>query len=522
MSDLWYRKIFHVKAHALSILRNFMARIATSSGQTVTLVFVCLAYALPCLMFRHLPMTDLPQHEAIVSIMRHLHDPSYGFGNYYEWALNRTLYVLPYFFALGLSYVMPVNHALHVTLFISLFLYPLGVLLLLKAIQQPQWLSLLALPIVYNHAFFWGFINFCLGVGLAFLVLSQLVGPWSRGKGWIVAGLCLLTAVTHVYGLAIIFTYAACWLLAGDRRTLLSRIPWTLPAVLALCGWGLFAANAPGYGMTEWMPFETRLKEMGHSVLGGYKDDSENLLLYGLVAVTCLLVLQSIPLTWGRWKRLGVHAKAAYFFVIVNIVAYFTLPAATPTAKFIHFRHAVLAAMMLPLLVDGVLSNRTKGVAKPVIALLVVYATVNSWWHLYRFEQESSDFGAIMAGIAARSKIAQLTYEAKGSIMRTHPYMHFGAYAQSRKGGVFAVSFPRLFWNIPIKGRDGTDMPDTPKNMEWAPERFNQHQLGQFYDTIIVRGHLGSSRRLNIHFPYQLQGTIGSWELYHRVGAGSR
>ena len=34
--------------------------------------------------------------------------PAYGFGAYYEWALDRTLYILPYGLAFGLSYLMPV------------------------------------------------------------------------------------------------------------------------------------------------------------------------------------------------------------------------------------------------------------------------------------------------------------------------------------------------------------------------------------------------------------------------------
>jgi hypothetical protein len=475
-------------------------------------------YALPCLILRNLPMTDLPQHEAIVSIMRHMHDPAYGFGAYYEWALDRTLYILPYVLALGLSYLMPVPLAVHVTIFVAVISYPLGLLMLLRALKRPLWLSLLALPLVYNHGFFWGFINFELGLGLAFITLSQLVGSWSRKTGWFVAGLCLLSAITHVYGLLLVYAYSAAWLLVGERRVLLTRIGWTLPGVLALGGWALFATNAPGYGITEWVPFEKRLQDWGRSILGGYNDDYENLLLWAFAGVILYLVVPSLPITWRRWKQLSGHTRIAYLLIPANVVAYLTLPLATPTAKFIHFRHAVIAAMLLPLLIDRVKVGGWQKPAQVALAVVAGCAAVNSWVHLHRFDRESADFNEILDAVPPRSKVAQLTYEQKGSVMRTHAYLHFGAYIQARKGGLFALSFPKLFWNIPIKGRDDSDVPNTPKNMEWAPSRFFEPSMMRFYETLLVRNRPGTTRPPSKRLNYVLEKTIGPWQLYRRVG----
>lgn len=256
----------------------------------------------PCLAFRYLPMTDLPQHEAIVSIMRHMKDPAYGFERYYDWAFERTLYVFPYFISVALSFLMPVRIALHVTVFITALSYPLGVLLTLRALRKPVWISLLALPLVYNRAFFWGFINFNLGIGIAFIALSQLIGAWSRRKGLAVAALCLLSAVTHVYGLLLLGSYAVAWFVCGERRVLVSRAIWMVPAFIALAGWGLFAANAPGYGITEWLPFDVRLKELSNSILGGYVDSSEDYILAGLVIVALALTVRTLPISWNRWS----------------------------------------------------------------------------------------------------------------------------------------------------------------------------------------------------------------------------
>ncbi len=482
-----------------------------------TMLSVCLVASLPCLVFKYLPMTDLPQHEAIVSIMRHMHDPAYGYNRYYEWALDRTLYVFPYFLAVGLSLLLPVKLALHLTVFAATFSYPLGVLLTLRALKRPLVLTLLALPLIYNRSFFWGFINFNLAIGIAFIALSQLVGPWSRKKGWLVAGLCLLSAMTHVYGLIMLWTYALAWLLVGERRQLLSRVIWFFPAAVAVACWGIFAANAPGYGVTEWAPFDIRLRELGNSILGGYKDKSEDFILCAWIVTVILLAFRGFPVTFARWKRLGVHCQASYVLIVANLVAYFVLPVATPTAKFIHFRHAVMSAMLLPFIVSEVDYLIGRVLVRSVPPALSALVIGNTWWHLWRFEQEASEFDAILAAVPARCNLVQLTYDSKGEIMRSHAYLHFGAYAQAEKGGVFAVSFPILFWNIPLKGRANSGMPETPKNMEWSPGRFDEYRMGHFYDGILVRQSGVKGHRTAANYGYDLAAAVGPWKLYRRV-----
>jgi hypothetical protein len=141
---------------------------------------------------------------------------------------------------------------------------------------------------------------------------------------------------------------------------------------------------------------------------------------------------------------------------------------------------------------------------------------------MWRFEREARDFDALAAAIPKHPHIAQLTYESKGAIMRSHPYLHFGAYVQAQKGGVFAVSFPILFWNIPLKGRANSGMPETPKNMEWAPGRFNEFRMGYFYDTVLIRQNPRQNDRSRIHGPYEQVADIGSWKLYRRIRSDPR
>ncbi len=477
------------------------------------LLIVCLVASLPCLTFKYLPMTDLPQHEAIVSIMRHMHDPAYGFERYYDWALDRTLYVFPYFLAVGLSFLLPVRWALHIIVFVATLSYPFGILLTLRALKKPLILTLLALPLLYNRGFFWGFIHFNLGLGMAFIALSELVGPWSRSKGWRVAGLCVLSALTHVYGLVLLLTYVSVWLIVGERRQLLSRVSWIIPAVVGLGCWGLFTAKAPGYGGVQWAPFSYRLKEVGQSILGGYQDQSEDFILVGLGVVTVTLTWRSIPVTWRRWKRLGVHGRTSYVLIVINLAAYFLLPMATPTAKFINFRHAIISAMLLPLTISDYDYLKGRVLARILPSVLAAATLANTWQHLWLFDREAREFDPILAAVPPRPHLLQLPFDTRGAIMRSDVYSHFGAYAQAQHGGVLAISFPMLFWNIPVKGRTNSDMPGFPQNMEWPPAPRSQPHEGTSYDCVIVRQSDGHLQEATTKPGSEIVATVGSWEL---------
>ena len=70
---------------------------------------------------------------------------------------------------------------MRVVVVLSLASLPIGLFALLRALGKPEWLALLSLPLVYNRAFFWGFVNFQLALGFALLALAILVRP---PRGW--------------------------------------------------------------------------------------------------------------------------------------------------------------------------------------------------------------------------------------------------------------------------------------------------------------------------------------------------
>ena len=88
-------------------------------------VAAILLLASPCLFLAYLPMTDMPQHEAVMSILRNLGNPAFGFDAWYEAAPERSLYYFTYAIAIALSTFMPLEIAVRFVVFLSAIAYPL-------------------------------------------------------------------------------------------------------------------------------------------------------------------------------------------------------------------------------------------------------------------------------------------------------------------------------------------------------------------------------------------------------------
>ena len=80
-------------------------------------VVLTLLSALPVLIIPYLPMTDLPQHFANLSILTHMDDPSYGFSRIYEYDFSKSLYIMPYLIGWGFTHFMPTEIALRCVVF---------------------------------------------------------------------------------------------------------------------------------------------------------------------------------------------------------------------------------------------------------------------------------------------------------------------------------------------------------------------------------------------------------------------
>jgi len=471
--------------------------------------------AAPTLVLSYLPMTDYPQHVAIVSILRHFHDPAFDFARWFEIDVGRTLYLLPYAIAYAFSHVASVDTAMHLLAFLSVIAYPLGILGVLCALGRPPELALLAAPFVYNRAFYWGFINFNLSIGLALLALASFIhchGERKRAATTAFTVAISATVVTHVYGLGLFLGVVALWAVGGGWAEVRPRARLLLVPLVGAAVWFALGRRAEGYGVPVPIgpPLSQRLLGLGNAICGGFVDGSDNALLFVGLA---LLLFVAIKVR-GKTAP-GPFEVAIACLCLGNLLLYFVLPQAAWTAKFIHFRHAFLALAFAPLLPVCAPRSIVLRAAPIVVALAVV---ANAWVHLVRFDREASPFDDIVASAPMRGKGIGMNLAQTSAVVKPEVYLHFIAYVQARKGGFVAMSFPQTFWNVPIKVRSDAGVPATPPDFEWLPQLWDEAAFGWFYDWALVRV-VKQRLATSAAFPFERAHKRAPWQIYVRAGS---
>jgi hypothetical protein len=472
--------------------------------------------AAPALIVRYLPMTDLPQHLAVASIVRNIDDPLFGFSEYYEVALHKSLYLLPYLLVVTLSYVVPLEIAMRWLVFAMLLVVPLGVLALLRARGRPALLMLLALPLVYNATVFWGFIHYNFAVGLSFFAIAL----YSRarrtpGSDLALAALCTAIVFIHMYGLLILFGYVTLSVLLEERRDLFRRALPLTPGVIGLAVWIRFAVRARQVDVVESPGLVQRLTTFEDATLGGYRDPSETVLLIAYAMVFLFLCLSSLRFGARRPSAFEHHDRVFGVYIALNLVLYLVLPLSLPAAKCIYLRHSVLALLFLPLLVPAGSLRRFPRLARALLVALALCTIGNNWYHILRFDHEAEGFDDVLLYIEQSPRLLAVSLDNSGAYHRTYPYLHYASYVQARKGGIVSMSFASFAWIAPVRERAEANVPVTPDAFEWRPILYDYERFGYFYDLVLLR----SPVPLNLpkaSFPYHLVHGSPPWWLYRK------
>ncbi len=482
------------------------------SGSHTILAFV-VVLAAPALALAYLPFTDLPQHYAMASMFGNLDAEKLGYFRHYELALDRSLYLLPYVFGGYLSRVVGIDAAMRSLVFLSLVLYPLGVLLALRVMKKPPLLALLALPLVYNRAVFWGFLSSNLSIGLAFVAIAVFMRrEQTRVSTTVLTVLSVAIALCHIYGAAVLLGYAALSVVLGRREQLVRRLLPLTPLVLGALVWVLLGKHAQPYGGVEHPGLWFKLKWLPAWIAGGYQDLTDSGLVVVFLLVFGVLAWRALPVTRARFRALGHDERVVAVFVTINLLLFFALPTHTASVKSLDLRNGVIAFSFLPLLVPAVVSLRR---LKLMLLPLAVVTVSNSWFHLVRFDREARSFDRILEHVPERSSLLAMTWEHGGDVSMSLPYPHFSAYAQAKKGAVIAFSFADMAFTMPVRPRGDTKRPPTPVMFEWWPWLYNYERFGYYYEYIVVRGEAPNGYMAAL--PFRRIFSTGPWALYRAV-----
>jgi hypothetical protein len=485
---------------------------------TVLAIGITLLAPLPVLIIPYLAMTDLPQHFATLSILVNLHNPAYGFDKFYELDFSKSLYIVPYLIGWALSYLMSIEMALRVVVYLSLITYPLGVLAMLRAQGKPALLALLAIPLVFNFSTFWGFINLNLAVGVAFFAfaLFSREQPTLRSEIALFI-LCLINTATHLYGAAFILGYAGLWWIFGTGPKTVRRFLPLLPCLVGAALWMSMWQKGIGVHTTQWTPLSDKILKLQNSVLGGYKDWSETWVLCGFSALAALFAIYGF---WRHRQDLGNFLNAdrvVTIYIVLNGFAFLALPLHLPTAKFVYMRHIIIAFCMIPLVVPPDFVRKLAIIAVPLLTSLAILSIGNAWYHLFRFDFEAYNFNHIVDRTPREARMIQITLDPYGGVMKTAPYLHFLAYIQGKKGGVIATSFALYAWLAPIKKLDRVHVPIVPETFEWRPDFYDYKKFGYYYNYVLIRGYHPITEKIIHYLPFQLVQEVPPWRLFKAI-----
>ena len=302
--------------------------------------------------------------------------------------------------------------ALKVFLSLSMTLYRLGpaiFILQTGRYSAASWIaSLLLLPLIATSSFFWGFLNYYSGVGLAFLVAVHLRYLDRRGELTILAMLvhAALVVLLFFWHLAAIFIYGV--LLAavavtrlvdtrGSGQGFLRPVRHAgvicLPMLPAIGLYLVYVAQQDrGATAPLWPPLLFKL-QMALTLFHGY-DPKADLLVVVLWTAAALLF-------FGHSLRLGRPGFAAWV-TIMFVVLYVVLPIRVGA------RTSGVDARMLPAIVVCALAWRGTlpvrwswaGMALLTAAIGVRTADVSLAWHRLdaRLRDEARSFALIKPG----------------------------------------------------------------------------------------------------------------------------
>ena len=451
-------------------------------SRSVVWLVLSLAALAPLTAGDQLPFLDWPQHLALASIVRHLHDPAWHFDMY-----ELDLRPLPYrIFTWATALLpLPIGVAGRVVLGAALVATPLALAFLLRTTGRDERLAWLAFPLLYGKILFLGYAPFLLAVPLWLLGTALADRHFTgRSAGW---GLGIVAVATYfAHGWPALALALSVGLLAAIHRPPVRRLAPLAPFVLLLAYWIFVTATdptmraAPDHPSAVGVVFEPPGKALGNipaflfEVHSGHVDDVLFTVL--LLVWMALVIARRDAMTDWRGARLEILAG-------LFVVSYFVVPLQDGIAYDLPARNLYLLALLLPSFAGAVPFDRRELLLVPVVLVgLAVPAFYTR--ELWRFAAEARSVQELAAHASAGGRTLGLVYDTgNGEPFASAPYLHSPQWLQVYRGGDASSSFAG-FPLVPVRYRPGARLPSPD---EWNPGTLDFAQLSS-WTRVLVRG----------------------------------
>lgn len=385
-----------------------------------------LLLAAPILIARYPPMTDLPHYEAVISILRYRNDPARFPPGLYELNLghpNQLLHVV----AWGLSYVMPTDWALKLTIAATVVAITLGAARLAKHLGASPWLAVVVAPIALGWTFYWGLGTNLVGLAaLLFMlpVLDQVAHEPTWRRAALGAGAMVLLYFAHEAMMVISCVAVVIFALTQPLtwRTPLRLSPAAVASVLFVAQiWYQERLKSPALAAvpTSDLPLKRKLVDIPATLVGGH-DSYAQYLLCGLFLVTMLVfawlarrerrrTAQVFP-DFARLVRVRRLAYALRFelFGVAAMGMYFAMPFTANGATMVYQRFLAPAYAVLAIALGRHGARAVPRIAKVFASVAPVSMLLVAWPQFADADRAYRELDRMLPQIAMGSAVAPI------------------------------------------------------------------------------------------------------------------
>ncbi len=486
----------------------------------------------PLLAARYPLMTDLPQHAANASVLRHYFDADWHFQEQLTIRPFAVPYMLFYVLAAGLMFLFPKLVAVKMAVFMMLALLPAGLATLFWGMRKSPLLGIIGLLFCWGSLASWGFLNFVGALGLWAMVIGialRAVDRPAKEASWMLFSPLVLLFFTHPFRFpmavgALSVVVGLSWAFKRRCRSLLPAV--AMASLVGIVWW--FARPAElvvdlGEVRVNW----------GRASMAGFGEHPYRSLRSGLDAaafhraLTMLGVLGAV-LTFVRWRSkrpVSARSRIALGVVLCCVLAtallYFTLPMSMGSWWFIYPRELSASAFMALALFPDLPRKAWHRLGTIVwLAAAVLPLGIVAVDSHRAFAGMTEDFYRVTRHVPHAPKLLHLVFPAGPSPAIQSPFRHLSGYVHAEKGGWSSFSFAWL-GHSPLRFRDPTQRgavvpPRPPPRWEWTPQRFELNVHGQFYDWFLVRSNRSPAGLFSPDPNIELAAHEGTWWLYQR------
>ncbi len=430
----------------------------------------------------YLPMVDMPQHAAQISIWQRLGDPRFPETQRFELNL-RTPYLGAYALARALSGWLGVVSGLKVVVWLSILGHWAAFAGLVRSTGHARWLGLLGLPLGLGYGFYYGFISFIgalpFGLAAVSLALRHRRGPTLVSGSWLGAALCV-TLATHGFALGLSVVLVAP-LLLGGRGSLLTRGAPLLAPLALMAVWLMPGSSARAIGATVWDPRFWELGSVPALLLAASAAD---------VAATILglVFLGFVALSMGRPSR----EPERYVPIVVLLLGFCLFPLSFGGFTPLHPRFAAFMVPALLLVFEPRGEPRSPFLAHGLVLVAMGWLALFSF-RLHAFARETQPLSDFIARMPAGLRIRPIVFERESQVFPALPaLLHLSAYYVPAKAGTQGYSF--AMYPTSVIRYTPAVVPSMDNGSEWRPDWFSAQAELAGYDCFLV--HSTSDRSL--------------------------